>query len=92
VSGGVGRDCDDEVGVEGCADALQQWDRGDDPAGFQAREGRLGYVSAGCEFDLGQSQSHAAFADYPADQERPAGFACPSRYSSLSRRPAASSS
>jgi hypothetical protein len=36
LSGGVGRELDDEVSVEGCADSLQQWDRGNHPAGFQA--------------------------------------------------------
>ena len=36
LSGGVGRELDDEVGVEGCADSFQQRDRGDDAAGFQA--------------------------------------------------------
>jgi hypothetical protein len=43
----------------------------------QRSAGRLGDVSAGCEFDLGQSQGHAAFADCLADQERPAGFGVP---------------
>ena len=67
----------DEVGVEGGADSFQQRDRGHDPTGFQAREGRLGHVSAGCEFDLRQSQGQAAFADRLADEERPAGFGVP---------------
>jgi hypothetical protein len=53
LSGGVGREFDDEVSVEGCADALQQGDRGNHPAGFQAGEGGLGHVSAGSQFDLG---------------------------------------
>jgi hypothetical protein len=46
----VGRDFDDEVSVQGCADSFQQRDRRDDPAGFEAR------VSAACQFDLGQSR------------------------------------
>lgn len=73
----MGRELDDEVSVEGCADPFQQRDRGDDAAGFQVREGRLGHLSAGCEFDLGQSQGQAAFADRLADEERPAGFGVP---------------
>jgi hypothetical protein len=36
LSGGVGRELDDEVGIEGCADSLQQGNRGNYPAGFQA--------------------------------------------------------
>jgi len=36
LSGGVGCEFDDEVSVEGCADSLQQGNRGHDPAGFQA--------------------------------------------------------
>jgi hypothetical protein len=36
LSGGVGREFDDEVSVEGCTDALQQRDRGYDAPGFQA--------------------------------------------------------
>jgi hypothetical protein len=36
LSGGVGREFDDKVSVEGCADSLQQGDRGNDAAGFQA--------------------------------------------------------
>jgi hypothetical protein len=36
LSGGVGRELDDEVSVEGCADSLQQGNRGNHPAGFQA--------------------------------------------------------
>ena len=36
LSGGVGREFDDEVSVEGCADPLQQRDRGHHTAGFQA--------------------------------------------------------
>jgi hypothetical protein len=36
LSGGVGREFDDEVSVEGCADSFQQRDRGHDAAGFKA--------------------------------------------------------
>jgi hypothetical protein len=36
LSGGVGREFDDEVSVEGCADSLQQGNRGNHPPGFQA--------------------------------------------------------
>ena len=61
---------DDEVSVEGCADSLLQGNRGNHPTGFQAREGRLGHVGAGCEFDLGQSQGQAAGTARTAWDER----------------------
>ena len=70
----MGRELDDEVSVEGYTDSLQQRDRRHDTTGFQTGEGGLGHLSAGCEFDLGQPQGQAAFADRLADQERPAGF------------------
>jgi hypothetical protein len=70
----VGRDFDDEVSVQGCTDSFRQRDRRDNPAGFEARKSRLGHISAGCQFDLGQSQSQTAFADRLSDQERAAGF------------------
>ena len=67
LSGGVGRELDDEVSVEGRADSFQQRDCGHDAAGFQAAEGRLDHVSAGRELALGQSQGQAAFADRRPD-------------------------
>jgi hypothetical protein len=36
LSGGVGYEFDDEVSIEGCADALQQGNRRHDTAGLQA--------------------------------------------------------
>jgi len=36
LSGGVGCEFDDEVSIEGCADALQQGNRRHDPAGAPA--------------------------------------------------------
>ena len=89
LSGGVGCELDDEVGVQGRADSLQEGDRGDDAAGFQPGEGRLGHFGAGCEFGLGQSQGQArSRTAWPIRNARRAS-AYPSRYPSLSRRSAA---
>jgi hypothetical protein len=40
-------DLNDEIGVECCGDPLEQGNRGDYAACFQAREGRLGHCGAG---------------------------------------------
>jgi hypothetical protein len=46
-SGSVWCDLDDEVGVEGRRDPIEQRDGRDDAACFQAGEGRLGHAGAG---------------------------------------------
>jgi len=66
---GVRGDLDDEVGVEGGGDPVQERDGGDDAAGFEAGQGGLGHASPGGELDLGQAQGQAAVAHGAAEQE-----------------------
>jgi hypothetical protein len=61
-------DLDDEVGVQSCRDPVEKRDRGDHAAGFEARKRGLGHASPGGEFDLGQAECEAAFADSLADE------------------------
>jgi hypothetical protein len=65
----VGGEVDDEVGVEGGGDPVEQGDGRDDAACLEAGQGGLGHCGAGGEFDLGEPQGQAAFADGLADQE-----------------------
>lgn len=70
----VRRDFDDEVGVEGDGDPVEQGDGGDDPACFETGLGRLGHSSSGGELDLGQAELQPAVADGLADEVGAARF------------------
>ena len=67
----MGCDLDDEVGVEGGGDPVEQGNGGDDAAGLEAGEGRLGHAGACGDLDLGQAEGQAALADGVADEECP---------------------
>jgi hypothetical protein len=61
-------DLDDEVGVQGCGDPVQERDCGDDASGFEAGQCRLGHSGSGSELVLGQAEGEAAVSDCLADE------------------------
>jgi hypothetical protein len=59
----VGRDLDDEVGIQGDGDPVEQGDGRDDASCLEAGQCGLGHPGSGSEFNLGQAERQPPLPD-----------------------------